>query len=187
MGRGTFRNVAPCKKILILEGNIMNDYDDDRPNWRELDRQRDKSHFYGRQEKKEKGEGISRDKPKDRWQTGKVKEAVDRIFKGKKGTLEHDKLYKKMHQSYGMGTFSKHVATYIEKYGPPDDSPTLLLILDAKEQAISITALEKLNDLYPTLSQEHKDDVLRKLSIVAQTDKSREVRMRAEELICELT
>jgi hypothetical protein len=165
----------------------MSDYDDDKPNWRELDRQRDKSGFYGRHEKKEKGEGASRDKPKDRWQTGKVKEAIDRIFMGKKGTLEHDKLYKKLHQSYGMGTFGRHVLAYIEKFGVPDDAPTLLLIFDAKDPGISLRAIEKLHEVFPALSQEHKDDVLRKLSIVAQTDRSREVRMRAEELIGELT
>ena len=165
----------------------MGDYDDDRPNWRELDRQRDKSSFYGRQEKKEKGEHASRDKPKDRWQTGKVKEAIDRIFMGKKGTLEHDKLFKKLHQSYGMGTFPKHVSVYMEKYGIPDDAPTLLLVLDAKNQTISLSAIEKLREIYPALSQEHKDDVMRKLSIIAQTDRSKEVRMQAEELIEELT
>ncbi len=165
----------------------MSDYDDEKPSWRELDRQRDKSGFYGRHEKKEKGEGASSDKPKDRWQTGKVKEAIDRIFMGKKGTLEHDKLYKKLHQSYGMGTFARHVSTYIEKFGIPDDAPTLLLIFDAKDPRISLGAIEKLHEVYPALSQEHKDDVLRKLSIVAQTDRSRDVRMRAEELMGELS
>ena len=164
----------------------MSDYDDDRPNWREIDRNKDRSGFYGRQEKKERGEGRVQEGPKDRWQAGKVKEAIDRIFMGKKGTIEHDKAFKKLHQSYGSGTFLKHVMSYIEKYGIPDDAPTLLLVLDAKDQHISLDAIEKVREIFAALPQQHKDDVLRKLSIVAMTDKSREVRLKAEEAIGEL-
>jgi hypothetical protein len=165
----------------------VSDYDDDRPNWREIDRNKDKSGFYGRQEKKERREGEAKEGPKDRWQTGKVKEAIDRIFMGKKGTIEHDKLFKKLHQSYGMGTFLKHVMAYIEKYGLPDDTPTLLLLLDTKDRSISLDAIGKLQEIYVTLTQQQKDDALRKLSIVAMTGKSREVRLRAEEVMGELS
>jgi len=164
----------------------VSDYDDEKPNWREIDRNKDRSGFYGRRDKKEKGEGRVQEGPKDRWQTGKVKEAIDRIFKGKKGTIEHDKFFKRLHQSYGSGTFLKHVTAYVEKYGLPDDAPTLLLVFDAKDQAISLDAIGKLQEIYPTLSQQHKDDVLRKLSIVAMTDKSKEVRLKAEEMMGEL-
>lgn len=165
---------------------LVNDYNDDRPNWREIDRNKDKSGFYGRRDKKDKGEGGVQEGPKDRWQAGKVKEAVDRIFKGKKGTIEHDKMFKKLHQSYGSGMFLKHVMAYVEKYGLPDDAPSLLLILDAKDQSISLNAAGKLQQVFPTLSQQQKDDVLRKLSIVAMSDKSREVRLKAEEVMGEL-
>lgn len=165
----------------------MSDYDDERPNWREIDRNKDRSGFYGRQEKKEKREGDVKEGPRDRWQTGKVKEAIDRIFMGKKGTIEHDKLFKKLHQSYGMGTFLKHVMAYIEKYGLPDDIPTLLLLLDTKDKSISLDAIGKLQEIYATLPQQQKDDALRKLSIVAMTGKSREVRLKAEEVMGELS
>ena len=165
----------------------MSDYDDDKPNWREIDRNKDKSGFYGRQEKKERREDGDKEGPRDRWQTGKVKEAIDRIFMGKKGTIEHAKLFKKVHQSYGMGTFLKHVMAYMEKYGLPDDAPTLLLLLDTKDKSISLDAIGKLQEIYPTLPQQHKDDALRKLSIVAMTGKSKEVRLRAEEVMGELS
>jgi hypothetical protein len=165
----------------------VSDYDDDRPNWREIDRNKDKSGFYGRQEKKERGEGGAKEGPKDRWQAGKVKEAIDRIFMGKKGTIEHAKLFKKVHQSYGLGTFLKHVMAYMEKYGLPDDAPTLLLLLDTKDQSLSLDAIGKLQEKYSTFPQQHKDDALRKLSIVAMTGKSREVRLKAEEVMEELS
>lgn len=165
----------------------MSDYDDNRPNWREIDRNKDKSGFYGRQEKKERKEGGAKEGPKDRWQEGKIKEAIDRIFMGKKGTIEHDKLFKKLHQSYGMGTFLKHVMAYMEQYGLPDDAPTLLLLLDTKDQSLSLNAIEKLQEIYSTLPEQHKDAALRKLSIVAMTGKSREVRLKAEEVMGELS
>lgn len=165
----------------------MSDYDDDKPNWREIDRNKDKSGFYGRKEKKEGDEGRAKEGPKDRWQAGKVKEAIDRIFMGKKGTIEHAKLFKKVHQSYGKGTFLKHVMAYMEKYGLPDDAPTLLLVIDVKDQPISFDAMGKLQAIYQTLSQQQKDDVLRKFSIVAMTGKSREVRLKAEDVMGELS
>ncbi len=164
----------------------MSDYDDDRPNWRELDRNRDKSRFYGRQEKRERREGEAKEGPKDRWQSGRVQEALDRLFMGKKGTVDHDKLYKKVHQSYGSESFLRNVAKYIEQYGIPDDTATLLLMLDCKDQSISLAVINKLVELYATLPQGQKDDISRKLSIAAMSDKSKEVRLRAEEALGEL-
>ena len=99
----------------------------------------------------------------------------------------HDKLYKKVHQSYGLGTFLKHVTNYIESYGLPEDAPTLLLILDTKDQATTLSTIGKLREIYPKLPQQQKDDTLRKLSIVAMSDKSKEVRLKAEEIMGELS
>jgi hypothetical protein len=76
---------------------------------------------------------------------------------------------------------------YMEKFGLPDDAPTLLLVLDTKDQSISLDAIGKLQEIYSTLPQQHKDDALRKLSIIAMTHKSREVRLKAEEAKEELS
>ncbi len=162
----------------------MSDYDDERPNWRELDRRKDRSGFYGRQEKSEKG--ARKEGPKNRWQSGRVKEALDRLFLGEKGTPEHDKLFSKLHSSYGSGSFLKHVNAYTGKYGLPDDAPTLLLILDTKDEGIMTAALEKLKGLYASLQARQKEDVRRKLSILAMADRSQKVRERAGEALEEL-
>ena len=163
----------------------MSDYDDDRPDWREIDRKREKSRFYGRQEKKSE-EGVPRDVPKDRYQSGRVKEALDRLFMGKKGTIEHDRAFKKVHQSYGSEVFLKNVTKYIEKFGLPDDAPTLLVMLDTGDQAVTLNVMEKISGIYGWFSQREKDDVLRKFSIMAMSGKSKEIRMRAEDLGGEL-
>jgi hypothetical protein len=157
----------------------MGDYDDDRPDWRELDRRRDKSKLYGRIEEK----GQKKEKPKDRYQAGRVKEALDRLFMGKKGTVEHEKLYNKIHSTYGSTRFVSTVRKYIEEYGVPDDVSALLLILDAKEQDIQCAGIEKLRQLYSSLQGRQQEDARRKLSILAMTDKSTEVRSVAAETL----
>ena len=157
----------------------MGDYDDERPDWRELDRQRDKSRFYGRQEK-----GAARkEAPKDRWQQGRVKDALDRIFKGDKGTPEHDKLYARLHNAYGSDSFPKQAEKYVAKYGIPDDVPTLLLFLDLQDAGTVLPVLEKLAGLYASLPPRQQEDAGRKISITAMTHRVKEVRVKAEETL----
>jgi hypothetical protein len=159
----------------------MADYDDDRPDWREIDRKRDRSGGGGRSSKEEKKE-----RPTDRWNAGRQKEALDRLFMGKKGTIEYDKAFRKLNNAYGSERFAKTARAYFEEYGPPDDAPTLILVLDSKDNEIIEKVFEKFKTVYPGLSDRHKDDVVRKLSIMALTDRSKEVRIKADELMKEL-
>lgn len=157
----------------------MSDYDD-RPDWREIDRRKDKSRHYGRTEEK----GQARQKPDaSRWETGRRKEALDRLFKGEKGTLEHDRLFNKIHKSYGTGSFLANVKAYVDKYGMPDDAPTLMLILDSGDKGLIIRAIDKLREIFDKLTDREKDDVKRKLSIIKMTDRSPDVREKAEEAL----
>lgn len=160
----------------------MGDYDDDeRPSWREIDKRRDRSsHVSG--QKKEKKETPSQ----DRWNTGRQKEALDRLFMGEKGTPEHEKLYSNMHKTYGTNRFLGAVQKYIDKFGPPDDVSTLLLLLDSKEAGLTLLAIDKLREVYPTVSTREKEDARRKLSMLALTEKSIDIKERAAELADEL-
>ncbi|HOW53464.1 MAG TPA: hypothetical protein PLR60_02325 [Syntrophorhabdaceae bacterium] len=161
----------------------MGDYDDEKPNWRELDRQRDKSRFYGRQEKG----AAKKEAPRDRWQQGRVKDALDRLFKGDKGTPEHDKLYARLHNAYGSEAFPKQAEKYMAKYGLPDDAATLLLFLDLQMADVAAATLEKLSGLYGSMAPRQQDDAKRKISITAMTHKIKEVRVKAEEILEEIT
>ena len=156
----------------------MSDYDDEKPDWRELDRRKDRSRQYGRQENEYKKET-----PKDRWNIARRKEALDKLFMGEKGTIEHEKLFNKIHKSYGAASFLVNVKKYIEKYGVPDDISTLLLILDTKEQDIIFKTFDKITDIYNGLTLRQKEDVRRKLSILKMTDRSAEVRVKAEDIL----
>lgn len=159
----------------------MADYEDERPDWREIDRKKDRSKFYGKEDRVEKKE-----RPKNRWQAGRVKEALDRLFMGEKGTVEHEKLYNRIHGSYGSERFLPAVQKYIGKYGLPDDISTLLLIIDTKDQDIIFKVLARLKELHPTLPARGKEDAKRKLSILAMTDKSKETKEKAREILDQL-
>ncbi len=162
----------------------MGDYDDDeRPSWREIDKRRDRS-SHVRQEKGERKGGA---RPgADRYEQGRYKEALDKLFKGKKGTLEHEKLYNKIHKSYGSSTFLPTVQKYVAAYGPPTDISTLILILDTKDQDIMLAAIDVLQELAGKASPREKEDVRRKLSIISMTDRSGDVKERAREVAEEL-
>jgi len=157
----------------------MGNYDDEKPDWREIDRKKDRSKLFGRQEEK----GPSKDKPKDRYKTGKWEKALDKLFMGKKGTAEHERLYNKIHKTYGTKKFPVVVNTYIEEYGLPDDVSTLLLIIDTKDQVIILSVLNKLREAYNNLLPRQKEDIRRKLSILKLTDKSVEVKEKAAEVL----
>lgn len=157
----------------------MSDYDE-RPDWREIDRLKDKSRHYGRAS--EKGQAKERLNA-DRWNTGRRKEALDRLFKGEKGTPEHDKFFNKIHKSYGTGSFLSHVKAYIEKYGLPDDVSTLLIILDAGDKVYAIDSMDKLKYIFNELTNRQKEDVKIKLSIIKMTNRSAEIREKAEEVL----
>lgn len=160
----------------------MSDYDDDeRPSWREIDKKRDRSsHVSG--QKKEKKETLRQ----DRWNTGRQKEALDRLFMGEKGTPEYDKLHNNIHKTYGTNRFLGAVQRYVDKFGPPDDVSTLLLLLDSKESTLTLLAIDQLREIYPGVTLREKEDARRKLSMLALTEKSPDIKERAAELADEL-
>lgn len=155
----------------------MDDYDDERPSWREIDKRRDgSSHVRTEKQEKSTREGS------DRWNTGRRKDALERLFKGEKGTVEYEKLYNKIHKAYGTSAFLPAIQKYVASYGLPDDVSTLLLVLDAKDTKIMMLAMEKLQQVYGGVSAREKEDIRRKLSIVALTERSIDVKEKAFEI-----
>jgi hypothetical protein len=154
---------------------------DERPSWRDIDKKRDRSSHTG------SDENIKASKPgANRWNTGRHKQALAMLFKGDKGTIEHTKMYTKVHKSYGTSSFLLSVQAYIEKFGPPDDMSTLLLFLDSKDGSVITLALEKLQQIYDDLTIREKEDVRRKISILALTDRSVDLRETASEILDDL-
>jgi hypothetical protein len=169
-------DILEDRDTISFEEATMGDYDDERPSWREIDKRRDGS-SHTRGEKQQRAEQKA-----DRWNTGRHKEALEKLFKGDKGTPDHDKLYNKIHKSYGTSTFVSTIQKYIAKYGPPEDASTLLLLLDSKDGEVMVLSMDKLSQIYGSVSAREKEDIRRKLSILALTEKSPELRERASEL-----
>ena len=62
---------------------MSREYDnDERPSWRDIDKKRDRS-SHVTQEKQEKQKVGA-----NRWNTGRYKKALDKLFLGEKGTVE---------------------------------------------------------------------------------------------------
>lgn len=150
---------------------------DDRPSWREIDRRRDRSRHVRREE------GERKEQLKDRWKSGRVREALERLFKGEKGTIEHDKLLNKLHGTYGTEKFLKNAKLYLEKYGTPDDFSTLLLFLDLKDEEILAKTIEKIKKIFPTFSEREKEDIKRKLNILSLSLKSKDIKALIKEVL----
>ena len=163
---------------------MSDEYDrDERPSWRDIDKKRDRSGHVSQDKKEKRGGGRP---GADRYEQGRYKEALEKLFQGKKGTLEYQKLYNKIHKSYGSSTFLPSVKKFIQAYGLPGDISTLLLILDTKNADITLMTIDKLKELSGGDSAREKEDVRRKLSIIAMTDRSSDVKERAREVAEEL-
>ncbi len=161
---------------------MSRDYDDDnRPSWRDIDKKRDgSSHVTKEHHEENKRPGA------DRWDTGRYKKALDQLFKGEKGTIEAEKLHKKIHKSYGSPSFADNARKYIDKYGPPDDVSTLLLVLDSKDVPLMLLVMQALQIVHAKATDREKEDIRRKLSILALTDRSAEVKESASEILEEI-
>jgi hypothetical protein len=158
------------------------DYDnDEKPSWRDIDKKRDKGSYSSSDEKKKTSKPGA-----NRWNTGRHKQALSMLFKGDKGTIEHTKMFTKVHKSYGTPSFLSTIQSYIEKFGPPDDMSTLLLLLDSKDGSIMTLAMEKLQQIYDDLTTREKEDIRRKISIVALTDRSVDLRESASGILDDL-
>ncbi len=112
---------------------------------------------------------------------------VERLFKGKKGTDEHDRMLQKLHDAYGSDRFKKTALQYVKEYGLPDDWGSLLLLLDIQdEQDLVCDAMEKLVEMSRERSSVERRGLKSKLTIISATSKDMVVAETAEALLMEL-
>ncbi|WP_456432685.1 hypothetical protein [Thermosulfuriphilus sp.] len=163
----------------------MAPYDDERerPSWREIDRRRDRSRHTSRHR-----EPLSRVERalKSPWLKQKYMEELEKLFSGKKGTKEHQKLYEAIHKTYGSNKFHRTVERYIQEYGLPEDWGTLILLLDHKKPEIVRQALEALKGLYPQKGLVEKQGFISKVKIIALTAEDDLLRADAETTLEEI-
>ena len=145
----------------------------DRPSWSERDKKKDKSKHSGRDD-----EGRPRDFiPKQRLEKAKkdYMSSAGKLFKGKKGTSEHDKLIKKMILNFRKPTFKKFLKEYIEKYDFPNDWDTCLMLMDYHDPKIVKQAVENILKIKEEQSDTRKSIFEQKLRILKMATMDRDL------------
>jgi len=153
-----------------------NDDYDEKPSWRDIDRQRDKSAHTSRDTDPQRPKS-----PRKEWAQKMYLKEIENLFKGKKATPEHAGALNEIHLRAGTKKFNTAVRKYIKEYGLPDDWSTLFLLLDYRDIKIIRQAVEKLVSIMAEEPLNKKEGLKSKLSIMAMTAEDDEVREIAQE------
>ena len=153
----------------------------EKPDWREIDRKRDRSSHVSRDESS-RGEKSLR----STWAKEQYLKEMDKLFQGEKGGKEHKAALNAIHNHYGTGKFTASVKKYLKKYGIPDDWSTLMLLLDYKDDDVLVEVIEALKTVMPELSLVEKEGFKNKLEILAITASSSQIISLAETVLKEL-
>lgn len=151
--------------------------------WREIDRARDGVSSDGRKDDRSSLERALED---PRFKDKYLKEA-ERLFAGPKGSEQHPKDLRAIHETYGTARFEGAVRHYLERYGLPDDWATLMLILDFKgDPDIVSRAIDALIALVPAKGLIERKGLKGRLKVLSLSAKDLSVREIAESRLGEL-
>lgn len=162
---------------------MTSDYDNynDKPDWKEIDGKKDRSRHISQ----DNHESAPKSKKKDWVQKMYLKE-IDNLFKGKKGTKEHDSALEAIHKKSGTKSFNSAVKKYMKEYGLPDDWSTLFLLMDYKDVKVVTEAILTLKKMVGEEPLSLKEGLKSKLNIMTMTSASEDLRRIAEEVLDEL-
>ena len=153
----------------------------EKPNWREIDRRRDRSRHASRDETSRKEKSL-----RSTWAKQQYLKKVDKFFQGEKGGKEHKAALDAIHQHYGSAKFASAVKKYLKKYGIPDDWSTLMLLLDHKDDKVMVQIIETLKEMAPERSPVERQGFRNKLEIISFTASSSQITSLAERTLGEL-
>ncbi len=157
------------------------DEDREKLSWREIDKMRDRSrHVSG--ERKGHQERILRSD----WAKKQHLREAEKLFLGKKGTVEYKKAYGALHDKYGTPRFEEAVKKFFQEFGLPDDWGTLLLLLDSRESTRVKEAMAAMKGMYEKRSPIEHKGFKGKLRILAMTTRDPDLRREAEKILEEL-
>ena len=153
----------------------------DKPSWREIDRKRDRSRHVSRDETSRKEKSL-----RSSWAKQQYLKKVDKFFQGEKGGKEHKAALDAIHRHYGSGKFAAAVKKYLKQYGIPDDWSTLMLLLDHKDDKVTVQIIEALKDMALERSPLERQSFKDKLEIISFTASSMQITSLAEKTLGEL-
>jgi len=158
-----------------------NDDYNEKPSWRDIDRQRDRSAHTSRDTEQQRPKS-----PRKEWAQKMYLREIENLFKGRKATPEHAGALNEIHLRAGTKKFNTAVRKYLKEYGLPDDWSTLFLLLDYKDVKIVRQSMEKLVSIMDEEPLNKKEGLKSKLSIMAMTAEDDEVREIAQEQLAGL-
>lgn len=158
------------------------DFNGEKPNWRDIDRKRDRSRHSSRDRGEDGGGAFRSKKAKEEYLR-----AADKLFSGKKGGDEVDRDADELHAVYGTPKFKAAVESYLERFGLPKDWRTLLLLLEYDDSKTVSDVLEAMRELYDERPLEEKEDFRRAVRLLAMTARDHDLRDAAEEIDGELS
>ena len=153
----------------------------EKPDWREIDRKRDRSRHVSRDQSSREEKSL-----RSAWAKEQYLKEMDKLFQGEKGGKEHKAALNAIHKHYGTNKFAASVRKYLKKYGIPDDWSTLMLLLDYKDDEVLVEVIEALKTNMPERSLVEKEGFKNKLEILAITASSSQIISLAETVLKEL-
>jgi hypothetical protein len=160
------------------------DSDDDeheRPNWREIDRRRDRSRHSSGERRSRKEQTL-----RSTWAKQQYLKEADKLFQGVKGRKDHKAALDAIHRTYGTSRFAASVKKYLSAYGLPAEWGTLMLFLDYKDDRVVAETVEALKLLASERTAVEREGFKNKLEILTLTAPSTAIASLAEAALREL-
>jgi hypothetical protein len=163
----------------------MTGYDDreDRPSWSEIDKRRDRSSHV----RHEPSESRKKTSAHDEWIKKQYRKEIEKLFKAAgEETEEQKKARMEIERAYGTGKFNTVVRQYVKGHGLPKEWSTLILILDHKDSAIVLQALEALRKRTGDITDAELAGFKSRITIIAMTAEDELLQECAEQILEEL-
>jgi hypothetical protein len=156
------------------------DDDRERLSWREIDQRRDR----GQQA------GVRRPQPQKKEAERARQLALaqaEALFRGKRARPEYQKDLRQLEAWHGTKKFAVFVKKFVQEYGLPAEWGVLTLLLDYPEGELVVEALEVMAGQAGSRSRIEQQGFKGRLQVLSLTSPDERVRLRAEEILNELT
>ena len=160
-----------------MTANRDDNYERERPSWREIDRLRDGGK-HGRGESKPK----SSPKQQEKIRQEALKQA-EALFAGKQLGPEYKKALAKLEDQRATAQFLPTAENFLQEFGLPEDWRGLTLFLDYSDPAIIAEAMTRLQHMAFSQSMTELQGLKGKLRTLSLTSRFLEIKEKAAEIL----
>ncbi|MBW1918203.1 MAG: hypothetical protein JRI57_09340 [Deltaproteobacteria bacterium] len=153
----------------------------ERPNWRDIDRRKDRSRHATPQRQPRRGR-----KAEAEWIRIQALKKAEALFAGKRGRPEYQKALRSLEAHRGTPKFEATAKKFLAEYGMPEDWSTLMLFLDYSDPEVVKEVLNCLQAQVRSRSRVEQQGLQGKLRTMSLTTKNLELKLAAEAIIAEI-